>query len=75
MELEYSNNLSKCNASVSVTGQFVVELISHQHVLTVTADGGLVRDGSPQLVGCVADIFGLVRLQALHSVTECVESE
>lgn len=48
-------------------------LISHQSVLTISVEYGLVRDGCAQLVGCVADVFALVLLQVVHSVTECVE--
>ena len=48
-------------------------LISDQHAVTISVEYGLIRDGSPQLIGCVADIFSLVLLQGVHSITECVE--
>lgn len=48
-------------------------LISCQRVLTISVECDLVRDGCPQLVGCVADIFALVLLQGVHSITKCVE--
>lgn len=48
-------------------------LISHHCVLTISVEYGLVRDGCPQLIGCVADVFALVLLQGVHGITECVE--
>lgn len=35
-------------------------------IITINAEYGFIRDGSPQLVGCVADIFALVLLQGVH---------
>lgn len=47
--------------------------ISCQCVLTINDEYGRIRDGCPKLIRCVADIFALVLLQGIHSITECVE--
>lgn len=41
-----------------------------QYAPTVSGEYGLIGDGGAQLVGGVADVFALVRLQCVRSVTE-----
>lgn len=56
-----------------MTPSHAAHYIIYPHTLTINDEHGCIRDGRPQLVGGVANIFALVLLQGIHGITERVE--
>lgn len=63
--------VTMCSEHIDLSEQLIACFFtSHLWALTVSPNYGLVRHSGPQLIGCIADIFALVLLQGVHTITD-----